>query len=533
MKGSLLVLFFVLCIVQDITAQSAVVSFAKIKEVTVFTNGAEMVNTVDASIPRGNVKLVIHNIANDLDIRSVQLGGPSDITVNSVSLDEAATPVIANATHKQLQDSLDLLNKQKQLFIIKKSANEGAQRILNNDKLIPNGETKLDISSISGLLDYYQKKSVDLGSESSTLDKKIVSLDSVIALLATRIQSYIGSSKQLIVYLNSQIAGNISIRLSYQTQEAQWTPYYDIRAKSIKEPLSFIHKAYIYQNTGVDWKNVKLILSSANPSQGGDAPVLKPSYAGYFVERRNAEMQVNDALQGRVAGVMVNSKATRSKEEKETVDLLAVPAATASENQLSKNFEIEALQDILSNGQSHSVSLNAFTHPAEFKYYAVPKLDKDAFLVAEVKDYERLNLIPGEANVFFENMYVGKSVIDANITSDTLRVSMGRDKAIKIDRERIVEERNNQTIVGGKRQHYSYQLTVKNNKSVPVQLLLEDQYPISTDKSIDVSLDNSGNAEVDKETGVLSWNLNLQPGESKTIKFSFQIKSPKNSRIIF
>jgi len=199
-----------------------------------------------------------------------------------------------------------------------------------------------------------------------------------------------------------------------------------------------------------------------------------------------------------------------------------------NENQLSATFEIDLPYDIATNGRPHSVSLKEYSLPAQYKYYAVPRLEKDAFLIAEIADYEQLNLMPGEANIIFENRYVGKSFIDPNSTSDTLNLSMGRDKKIVIKREQLVDKTGTRMIGNNKKQTFTYEISIRNGKNDPINLLLKDQYPIATDKNMEVELLQSDGAEINEETGVLSWTLKMAPGETKKIRISYSVKYPKD-----
>ena len=134
--------------------------------------------------------------------------------------------------------------------------------------------------------------------------------------------------------------------------------------------------------------------------------------------------------------------------------------------------------------------------PATYKYYAVPKVEKEAFLLAEISEYSKFNLLPGEANIIFEGIYVGKTMINPNQTSDTLNLSMGRDKKIAIKREKIADKSGTKFLSGYKEQMFTYDITVKNNKKEAIEMLLKDQYPISTDKEITIELLDNGKAKV-------------------------------------
>jgi uncharacterized protein (TIGR02231 family) len=166
-----------------------------------------------------------------------------------------------------------------------------------------------------------------------------------------------------------------------------------------------------------------------------------------------------------------------------------------------------------------------------YKYYAVPKLDKDAYLLAEVPEWENLNLLPGDANIIFEGTYVGKSFIDPGSTSDTLSLTLGRDKRVVIKKDKLIDYSSTKLLGSNKIQKFTYELTVKNNKKDTVRMMLKDQYPISTNKEIEVELLNDDEAVVSPEIGVLTWKLELAPGEVKKVRFSYSIKYPKDKMI--
>jgi uncharacterized protein (TIGR02231 family) len=299
-----------------------------------------------------------------------------------------------------------------------------------------------------------------------------------------------------------------------------------MRADNVNAPINLMYKAKVTQNTGIDWKNVKLTLSSGNPNQNNIAPILQAWFLRYGYPRTyNNSNVVYNSLQGQVSGVAY-------KKDKAEMDESSVSNyTTINENQLNISFDIDIPYDILSNGKAHSVALKDLKIPASYKYYAVPKVEKEAFLLAEISDYSKFNLLPGEANIIFEGMYVGKTSINPNQTADTLNLSMGRDKKIVIKREKIADKSGVKFLSGYKEQTFTYDITVKNNKKEAVQMLLKDQYPISTDKEITIELLDNGKAKENTETGILTWESKLDAGETKKFRISYKVKYPKDKII--
>ncbi len=197
------------------------------------------------------------------------------------------------------------------------------------------------------------------------------------------------------------------------------------------------------------------------------------------------------------------------------------------ESQLNVEFKVEQPYTIPTDGKYHMVIMTEFSIPAEYEYHAVPSIDKAAFLLAKIADWGKYNLLPGKANIFFENTYVGQSQINPYITADTLLLSFGRDSKIIIEREKLYKESTVKTSLMTKKHINAYEITLRNTKSKSVTIEVLDQIPLSNIKDIEVELVESGGAEFVKKVGKLSWEIKLQPNETKKIKFVYSVKYPK------
>jgi uncharacterized protein (TIGR02231 family) len=206
-----------------------------------------------------------------------------------------------------------------------------------------------------------------------------------------------------------------------------------------------------------------------------------------------------------------------------------------SGGQLNTNYEIDLPYDIASDGQLNSVAIKEQEINCTLKNYAVPRLDRDAYLLAEVPDWQNLDLLPGDANIIMDDTYIGRSLIDPNSTADTLNLSLGRDKRVAVKRSLIKELSSLKTSGSNSKQVFTYELLVKNNKVTDVNLLLKDQFPLSNIKEVVVTLEEGGDSEnvlVNTETGVITWKLELKPGDSKKVRFSYSVKFPKDKKIV-
>lgn len=551
-------LFIVSCLYAR-TSEDTARTRATITNATVyFGYGAELTHESRVKIDAATKIIVISQLSTQIDINSLQISCPEQVALLSqrYMVVYPGGVVIKNAETDKMEDSIGLLQKQ-----ITRIANQIAieQEILTKTGLLI--ETTVGISGktetsaeVLKLVDYYNTRIekartaiFNYEQDSRLLTDRIADLQRRIALTGNPSQAAGKPYGQIILQVMCKKAEEIPISLSYYTNNAGWTPLYDVRVNSKTNKVKLVYKALLTQTSGIDWKNTKLTLSTGTPNFGIAAPVLTPWYLQLYVPG----LYYN--LQGRAAGVNVNRNMIQSfaddKVLKEEVvvqgygqyrvkqDSNVNPATlqqytTLNEGQLNTNFEIDLPYDIESDGQLHSVTIKNEEITCILKNYAVPRIDKEAYLMAEVADWQNLDLLPGDANIIMDDTYVGKSVIDPNTTADTLNLSLGRDKRLSVKRSLVKELSSLKTTGKESRQTFTYEITVKNNKLTDVNMLLKDQHPLSTIKEVEVKLEDDGGAMVNAETGVLTWKVALKPGESKKFRFTYSVKYPKDQKIV-
>jgi uncharacterized protein (TIGR02231 family) len=198
---------------------------------------------------------------------------------------------------------------------------------------------------------------------------------------------------------------------------------------------------------------------------------------------------------------------------------------------ISTTFDIELPYSVPSDGQQHTVAIKTYELPATYRHFAVPRLDKDAFLQAQITKWEDLNLLPASTNVFFEGTYVGQGFIDMRNVRDTMNLSLGRDKKLIIRRERDKNFHSVKSIGTNERQEVAYTISVRNTRKEPVHLVVMDQVPISNDKDIVIEDPKTEGASFDETTGAAKWNLELKPAELRKLQLSYIIKYPRGKNV--
>ncbi len=527
-----------------------------------FCYGAELTHTVSINISTGTKQIVINQLSTAIDINSLQINVPENVALLSQRYQLFTPPisVVINPQIKKWQDSIALfqkeINRNSNLSDIEEQTLEKTGKLIeititnSGNKTITSEETLKLINAYNAKIEKSKLAIFKLSEERNLLSEKIVLLNKQIIESANAPVKKMKSYGQLILQVICAKTGEIPITLSYFTNNAGFTPLYDVRVNSKTNEMKLVYKAAVTQSTGLDWKQTKLTLSTSNPNWGGVAPILNPWYLqeyapqlyGKITNDLNRSMAVNSiqsmAADDRQLGeVIVNGEAGLSLKKAPAAAYQSVDPSTVqkyttlNESQLNTNFEIDLPYNIDSDGQIHSVTIKEEKISANLKNYAVPKMDKDAYLLAEIADWQKLDLLPGSANIIMDNTYLGKSYIDPNSTADTLNLSLGKDKRVAIKRSVVKDYTSSKTSGNFTKQIYTYEITVKNNKTTQVDLLLKDQYPISSVKEIEVQLEKDNTASVNEELGILTWKLALQPGESKKVRFSYTVKYPKEKRI--
>ncbi|HEY0897427.1 MAG TPA: mucoidy inhibitor MuiA family protein, partial [Sphingobacteriaceae bacterium] len=476
------------------------------------------------------------------------------------------------------------------------------------------GTTGMDLNKLKQALDFQKARLSENKIKQLSNEKQIRKLNEEIEQRRIQLSELHGKARNntsdIAVKVEAKASGTGTFRISYLVKNASWYPTYDLRANDVNKPVDLIFRANITQQSGEEWKNVRLVLSSGDPSVGGNKPSLKPYQIGYnvlpytpganitSVSGRITDLQGGGALPGvrvRVKGtsiatssntdghyaiqipspqsvleyiyigyqtverpvyaaemniqlpasraglseVVLSGKAAglRAKSAPVPVDSPAPVSESApleiqvGQGQTTVQFEVEQPYTIASDGKQLGVEIGSHHLDADYRYYAVPKLNENAYLTATLKGISDLNLMSGEANIFFEGAFLGKTLIDMQEATDTLSVSLGADKNIIIKRIQSKDQNEKAFIGSSQRAIRAFTIEALSRKNHPVNLTIQDQIPVSASSEITVEALNLSGARYAEASGMLNWDLQLQPGEKKTVDMKYQVKYPKNKPV--
>ena len=234
-------------------------------------------------------------------------------------------------------------------------------------------------------------------------------------------------------------------------------------------------------------------------------------------------------LSGAVAGVSVGGKYESLKEKKREIQTVTVSTQYQPTTLI---YKIDDKYTLETDGKTTTIGIKQFDVPALYDYIAVPKIDPSAFLTAKVINWQDYELQSGEASLYFEGTYLGKTYIDLNAVADTLSLSLGKDNGIKVSRKLLKEFSSKRFIGSNRTDTRQYEIIIRNTKQVAANVTINDQFPVSTTKEINVDDQKAPEAQINKDTGIVTWTITLQPGQEKKLTISYSVKYPKEGKVV-
>ena len=589
----------------------------KIEKVIVYTEGAQVSRKATATFEKGKTELVFQGISPFIDKESLKVKGKGDFTILSVI--NQSNYLLSQEKREEVQK----IENKKRDFLAQRNLENNVLKILNNEETIlsknqeiggnNNGLKTVDLKDA---VNFHRERLISLVKERNIAEDKIVKIDSVINTLDLQLKALNNSldnatSEIIVTISSSKFINNAEFNIDYYVSKAGWFANYDLRVKDTKSPADLQFRANVFQQTGENWKDVKMSISNGNPTENSIAPELSPWYLKYGYQAlatnnyysQNANVKIYGPLIGnKITGVVsdelgpiaganvvvkgttigtttdfdgqyslsvpknailefsyvgygnqevnVNSNRIDVSMVATQLEEVVVTALGIKKNKRNKDegdsieleteinyqpttvtYDIKNPFTVMSDGKIYTAEIINYEIPATYEYLSVPKIDPSAYLTAKITDWQELNLSSGEMNLYFEDAYLGKSLLDLNNATDTLSVSLGKDKGIYVERKKLKEFTSKKFLSNAKREARAFETIVKNNKPYEIEIKILDQLPISTNKEIVIENEEYNGGKLEEKTKIITWDLKLDSKESKNLQTKYIVKYPKGKYI--
>ena len=531
---------------------------ATLTEVTVYAQGAQMHHKANYSVNAGVTEIIIEGISAFIDAKSIQVKGTGDLVLLDTKFSfyypqptnalNQGTSLKIKRDIQLLEDSLrvmdfDIRDIQDEINVL----NASKSIIASNGMVRSIGKVNDSINLLKQTIEYYTLKMNELNKKIIVLEKKRQEKAFRKIAMETRLtdlKNYQNNNGEIeinkspipritiTVSAKTPVTGKLNF--SYVVSNAGWTPIYDLRSDASTGKIELTYKAEVFQSSGLDWDNIKLNISTNNPYVNKTKPTLNPWYIDYNIYKSENKKGKMDKLQE----VQITSQAlfNRGYAYSEDMDddkniMGADQFTTVVHRLISAEFKIDLPYSIKSNNEKHMVLIKSTNLDTKFKYYTVPKLDASVYLVAQMTKLDELQLVPGQANIFFDGSYIGETYIDPTTMDDTLNLSLGKDPSIVVKRTLLKKELKDR-IIGDKRERtFAYSIEISNQKSSSIEIVIQDQLPITQNADINIESDNFAKGRFDERTGLLEWSFILKAKENKVIDYNFRVKHAKDKNL--
>ncbi len=536
-------------------ASEELILTSSIKEVTVFLNRAQVFRNASVNLKPGQHVLAIEGASAQLDPASLQVGGKGTFVILDVAQrvvyrqEEApkSSPEMLRYERqiKAAQDSVLHLGYALERVQLRRQALSQEKSILLANPLMTGGKGSDTLPNLKSSLIYLRSQLEDIHRamveekrNEEELGKVRISLNERIALLTQYRESLQLSNtpvpkpiQQILVNVFSERGGMAKLDFHYTVQDASWKPAYDIRSSGPDKPIVLTYKALIRQNSGEDWNQVPLTLSTNDPTLRQERPQLPVWYARYFqeIQTLSAKPSVSDNRALSLAGY----EDTEEKLQDEVDAMMAADYSSLVQTFSNVEFKIDLPYSIAADNQERMLLIQQSELSATYRHFLVPRLEQDAFIEARVSGWETLNLLPGHANIFYDGTLIGRAHIDPRVFSDTLSLPMGRDRMVFAQRVRkSTPDEKNRMLSQERIRTESWTITVRNTHKNAVHVLVLDQIPVPAESGIAVKLHETQASRYDEIRGMLEWDLLVESGAEQKRSFGYEIRWDKHRKLM-
>ena len=536
---SLFIIFFALI---GVSASEQIES--KIVGVTVFTDRAQVTREASFNLQQGEHILVLGNLPDQINPNSIQVKGSGNFMLSDVKLTTRYLTQLVSERIRELTDKKEALEKELNRHTDAVNEAESEKRFIENisRKLTATGEGSsepiLDPSKWIEMVSFYREKLGQLNGElrdsrSAAQDVRI-EIDRINREIQSAGANQNRAVKEVEVVIDVSKKGEGKLDVSYLVYGPGWTPDYTVRVDGFTKEVTLMYQALVRQSTGEDWSDVRMKLSTAKPQVSGRMPELIPWFINAWKPQPVRSSRSESAAPMAAAPSMAKEAPMElAIEADEAIPEMSYQTATATAGTTSVIFELSGKNTIVSDNQTHKVTISVFELPASFQYSTVPKLSAFAYLEAEVTNNSDFPLLSGTSHIFLDSNYVSDAFIDSVSADEEFRVSLGIDEGFSVERKRInrFEETSGffikKTIIT-----YEYVIEITNNKRTKEEIIISDQIPVPQTEDIKVTLiepaystDTAGLKKNEHE--FLEWFRSIKPGETIKIPFSYSVEYPE------
>jgi uncharacterized protein (TIGR02231 family) len=567
---------FIIILIATLMVHSAAFSAdsltTNITKATVFLSGAQVFRqSKTITVKKGVNEFIVKDVSPYLVQQQIQATAKGSFLILDVQYQtEYVAPPAVKATIvpatiqkeiNRLNDTILFISFENERITSKLENLNNEKTMVKQNQLIKGGGISDTLPELKSVVEYYRVKLDDINELLHKWKKKqhIVSLrQKKHQARLNELNNYSAKIFQptpaaktryhILVTTYSDVATSGKVEVNYFVNNAGWVPAYDLRANNTNSPMIITYKAHVYQNTGEDWENVNLILSTYDRTFSVTKPEAGTWRLDYTINKPiivrptavdAANLSNNEVYysQNAVSAVELGSmreelKAKNPSYQEISAEFQSMQSMAAiNQNFSNVEFNVALPYSIKADGSQKLMVVMNEKVDANFYHFMLPRMNKYGFLQAKIGDWENMSLLPGKANIYFNQTFVGSTTINPSEMSDTMELTMGRDQAIVSKRKKISEEEKFLTLKKRRLVTRTFEIEVRNNSRASIELTLEDLIPVTKNEDITIKIVDGDGSKFDEVTGKLIWKLSMKAGEKKILHFTYSIEHERGKPV--
>lgn len=505
-----------LCFVLNLQAKEDSIRLidSKVEAVTIFLGGGgQVTRTAKVTLEKGVNSLLFQDVATSLYNDHIEVVKNDNYSFVNLKRNQRKPSTLSAAKKAELEKQKENLTQKlkHEQILLKLYVRE--ERLLKNHENIKGSNETLKASDLEAFLNLQFQRSLELAKKKKEATKKLNNYDEQIRVIYKQQESN-NATNNVLVKILADKAKEATITLRYIVNNCGWQPMYTIKAKDVSTPLAIVYEADVYQQAAEKWEDVQLTLSTANIQKSTTPRNLRPLYLAI---PRQSDTPWSYQLQSRPYMPPTQKPKPNSQFH-----------VAIKENQTNTVYEVKTPYTLNPSGEHRRVAIGDYEIPAIYEYTTTPKAEKTTFLHAKIPDWNSNYFLSGQAKLYFEEIFIGTTNINTQTIKDTLVISLGSDNNITTKVQTTTKFNKKKVIGDFKVEARGYELSVRNNKSQEILIVVKDQIPVSQDSEIEVKNIDYKKAILNEKTGELKWIMKIPARTTKKVEFSYKVKYPKD-----
>ncbi|WP_350275507.1 DUF4139 domain-containing protein [Kribbella sp. HUAS MG21] len=505
---------------------------APIVAVTVYPDRARITRRGTVTVPGGDQTVYVEPLPLALENDSVRVSGRGPATVLGVDLvmrhhPQAPDETVADLERRRLeaQDEVaaladaDDVQAQLDTFLGQLARRAGGSFA----RTLATGESNTELTgfteSLAQRLAAVRSTRRELAAQRREVEERLAAVGRRLAALKEQRKP---DRRSAAVALELESEAEVEIELSYVVPAAGWASSYDVRLNGDRLTLNWY--GLITQQTGEDWPECDLTLSTARPTVSAKVPELDP----WFLDRRRPPMPPAPAAVPLSRGAGFTEQLQSAAPEFGAADL-AVAKATIEQGVTAASYTPPRPVAVPGDGTTHRATIAAIDLDAELDYITAPVRSTDVQLRATVVNSSAHTLPAGKAAIFHEADFVGSAALPVWAPGEDVELALGLDDRVRVERKLVRRDASKATLGSTRRRQVEYETKVENHTPRKARITVLDQYPVARDHEITVKpLTAEPEPAETTDLGVVTWKLDLEPGAESVVRLAFRVDTGKS-----